>query len=295
VVCLAAGFVLRWLRPGRLPGRRLVQRTLGWAAVAAGANLVAQSVRAAARVDLAHPGRVVTAYPYSISRNPMYVGWAFLHLGAGLIAGSGWIVATLPAAAGWMHLDVRREERRLAEAFGEDYERYRSAVPRYLTVSPWMFGRPSRLAGTHLSGRCLAAEGAAMPAKKPQGNGLVLTVLRSPAHRLLSGMAIELRYTGRRSGREFTLPVQYALDGRRLLVAVQSPSSTTWWRNFRTPQDVSVRLRGKILQGTAHVVSPDDPAWERDRRLYERRWRRLAGKVSGPLVQITLHEVRDPR
>ena len=134
-----------------------------------------------------------------------------------------------------------------------------------------------------------------MPAKKPQGNGLVLTVLRSPAHRLLSGMAIELRYTGRRSGREFTLPVQYALDGRRLLVAVQSPSSTTWWRNFRTPQDVSVRLRGKILQGTARIVGPDDPRWGRDRRLYEMRWRRLAGKVSGPLVQITLHEVRDPR
>jgi deazaflavin-dependent oxidoreductase (nitroreductase family) len=129
-----------------------------------------------------------------------------------------------------------------------------------------------------------------MPDKKPQGNRLVLTVLRSPAHRLLSGMAIELRYTGRRSGREFTLPVQYALDGRRLLVAVQNPS-TTWWRNFRTPQAVTVRLRGKILHGTARVVAPDDPTWDRDRRLYETRWKRLAGKVSGPLVQIALHEV----
>jgi hypothetical protein len=102
-------------------------------------------------------------------------------------------------------------------------------------------------------------------------------------------MAIELRYTGRRSGREFALPVQYARDGPRLLVAVQNPSSTTWWRNFETPREVSVRLRGRVLQGTAGVVGRDDPAWDRDRRRYETGWRRLAGKVSGPLVRITLH------
>ena len=128
-----------------------------------------------------------------------------------------------------------------------------------------------------------------MPARKRQGNGLVLAELRSPVHHLLSGMAIELRYTGRRSGRQFTLPVQYVREGERLLVAVQDPSSKTWWRNFRTPQEVSVRLRGKVRQGTARVVGPQDPMWDRDRRLYEARWRRLVGQVSGPLVQITLH------
>jgi deazaflavin-dependent oxidoreductase (nitroreductase family) len=129
-----------------------------------------------------------------------------------------------------------------------------------------------------------------MPARRPQGNGLVLAVLRSPAHRLLSGMAIELRYTGRRSGRQFTLPVQYAREAERLLVAVQDPATKTWWRNFRSPQEVSVRLQGKLRQGTARVVGPDDPMWYRARQLYEARWRRLGGRVSGPLVQITLHE-----
>jgi deazaflavin-dependent oxidoreductase (nitroreductase family) len=129
-----------------------------------------------------------------------------------------------------------------------------------------------------------------MPARKSHGHGPVLAVLRSPAHRLLSGMAIELRYTGRRSGREFTLPVQYARDGERLLVAVQHPSTTTWWRNFRTPHEVNVRLRGTVRPGTACVVGPDDPEWERDRLSYEARWRRLGGRVSGPLVQITLRE-----
>jgi len=128
-----------------------------------------------------------------------------------------------------------------------------------------------------------------MATRKPQGNGLVLAVLRSPAHRLLSGMTIELRFTGRRSGRQFTLPVQYARDGDRLLVAVQDPAAKAWWRNFRTPQEVTVRLRGKLQQGSARFVDPDDPAWDRDRQLYEARWKRFAGRVSGPLVQVTLH------
>jgi deazaflavin-dependent oxidoreductase (nitroreductase family) len=129
-----------------------------------------------------------------------------------------------------------------------------------------------------------------MPAKKRQGNGFVLAVLRSPAHRLLSGMTIELGYTGRRSGRQFTLPVQYARDGERLLVAVQDPAAKKWWRNFQTPQEVSVRLRGKARRGTASVLEADDPAWDQGRQLYEARWRRLGGRVSGPLVQITLSQ-----
>jgi hypothetical protein len=78
----------------------------------------------------------------------------------------------------------------------------------------------------------------------PQGNSLVLAILRSPAHRLLSGSAIELRYIGRRSGRHYALPVQYARDGSLLVVAPQGPATKTWWRNFRTRQSVDVRLAG---------------------------------------------------
>ncbi|HSJ44112.1 MAG TPA: hypothetical protein VK923_05445 [Euzebyales bacterium] len=55
-----------------------------------------------------------------------------------------------------------------------------------------------------------------MRRRLPQGNGIVLAVLRSPFHRLLSGVALELRYTGRRSGREYVLPVQYARRGDQL-------------------------------------------------------------------------------
>ena len=107
-----------------------------------------------------------------------------------------------------------------------------------------------------------------MRIRRPQGNPAVLAVLRSPAHRLLSGMVIELRYTGRRSGRQYILPVQYARAGDRLVVVPQAADSKMWWRNFLTEQPVTVRLAGQLHEGSARVVTRDDPGWEEGRRLY---------------------------
>src|SRR3954469_23235138 len=76
--------------------------------------------------------------------------------------------------------------------------------------------------------------------KLPQGNGLVLAVLRSRVHWLLSGMVIELRYTGRRTAREYVLPVQYVGTGERLVVRPQAVKRSNWWRNFQTPTPVTV-------------------------------------------------------
>jgi hypothetical protein len=84
-----------------------------------------------------------------------------------------------------------------------------------------------------------------MRVKRPQGNALVLAILRSRVHRLLSGLAVELRYTGRRSGRTYALPVQYARTGDRLILWPQGADRKSWWRNFRTPGPVMVRLAGR--------------------------------------------------
>jgi hypothetical protein len=122
----------------------------------------------------------------------------------------------------------------------------------------------------------------------PQGNAIVLAVLRSRAHRLLSATAIELRYIGRRSGREFVLPVQYAQMGEQLVVRPQHWQRATWWRNFRTPQPVTVRLAGRLRDGTAQVVETSDPRWGLARQAYMTRWPRSTPRVTGPLVVIDL-------
>jgi deazaflavin-dependent oxidoreductase (nitroreductase family) len=122
----------------------------------------------------------------------------------------------------------------------------------------------------------------------PQGNAVVLAVLRSRAHRLLSASAIELRYLGRRSGRQYVLPVQYAGADDYLVVWPQHWQRSTWWRNFRTPQPVTVRLTGRLREGTAHVVDTGDPQWPSARQTYATRWPRMARRVTGPLVVISL-------
>jgi hypothetical protein len=124
--------------------------------------------------------------------------------------------------------------------------------------------------------------------KLPHGNGLVLAVLLSRAHRLASGMVIELRYTGRHTGREYVLPVQYAATGERLVLRPQAVGRSTWWRNFHTPTPVTVRLAGRIRRGTAQLVAVHEPAWEQARELYNSRWRRSSKGMPGPLVVISL-------
>jgi hypothetical protein len=130
--------------------------------------------------------------------------------------------------------------------------------------------------------------------KLPRGNSFVLAVLRSPVHRLLSGMAIELRYTGRRTGREYVLPVQYAGTGQRLVVRPQATARSTWWRNFHTPAPVTVRLAGRIRHGTAQLVAAPAPAWEKARQLYESRWRQAPQRTTGPLIVILIDPTSAP-
>jgi protein-S-isoprenylcysteine O-methyltransferase Ste14 len=132
LIGIGAGLVLHRLWPRRLPGSDVVHRVLGWSLLGAGGALVAFAWRATRQVDLAHPVRLVSVGPYAISRNPMYVGWGLLHLGATLTVGSAWVVATFPLSAAWLHRQVLQEERWLDAAFGEEFRRWMATVPRYV-------------------------------------------------------------------------------------------------------------------------------------------------------------------
>lgn len=66
----------------------------------------------------------------------------------------------------------------------------------------------------------------------------------TPGRRLLGRWFAELTYTGRRSGRTVTVPVNYRRDRANddVLVMVAVPSAKTWWRNF-TGSGGAVRVR----------------------------------------------------
>lgn len=143
LAALALGVVQHRRRPWRLGIPPALRHPMGWSLIGAGLGVVVASWTTAARTDLAHPDRLLVDGVYARTRNPMYLGWAALHAGAGLVSGSGWILAGLPAASLALHAFVRREEAALAAAFGEDYAAYRAAVPRYLPRPRPGHGPPS--------------------------------------------------------------------------------------------------------------------------------------------------------
>lgn len=76
---------------------------------------------------------LVTSFPYSVSRNPMYLGITLMLLGVALLFGT--VSPLLLAVLFPIVLErrfIRLEERMLAEAFGGEWERYRARVRRWL-------------------------------------------------------------------------------------------------------------------------------------------------------------------
>jgi len=85
------------------------------------------------------------------------------------------------------------------------------------------------------------------------GNPLVRTILRSPAHGLLSGRLLLITVTGTRSGDQFTFPVGYRQDGDRVTIVVGWPERKRWWRNLRQASPVRLLLRGTERTGRAQA------------------------------------------
>lgn len=76
---------------------------------------------------------LVTSGPYRVTRNPMYLGMAFLYIGLALALGIVWALAVLPAVLLIVdRLVIVREERDLEARFGEQYREYRKRVRRWL-------------------------------------------------------------------------------------------------------------------------------------------------------------------
>jgi protein-S-isoprenylcysteine O-methyltransferase Ste14 len=71
---------------------------------------------------------------YALSRNPQVVGFLIAMLGYLLLWPSARSAGSTALVAIITHLMVRTEEEHLQARFGDDYERYRQRVPRYLGI-----------------------------------------------------------------------------------------------------------------------------------------------------------------
>ncbi len=93
----------------------------------------------------------------------------------------------------------------------------------------------------------------------PIGNALVGGVLRSPLHRTMSRSLLLLTYRGRRTGKEYTIPVGYArFSDDELVVIAGRPGGKTWWTNMRGSLPVRLLLAGKEIEGEARLAAGDE-------------------------------------
>jgi len=89
-------------------------------------------------------------------------------------------------------------------------------------------------------------------------NRMMKLILRSPLHGLVSRRTMLVTFTGRRSGKQYTTPVNYVRDGDT--ITLFSRRERRWWKNLRGGAPVSVRVRGQELKGVGEVVAADDKA-----------------------------------
>lgn len=110
-------------------------------------------------------------------------------------------------------------------------------------------------------------------------NPAVRPVLRSPLHGVLSWALMLLTFRGRRSGRSYTVPVQYAREGSTVIVYAGGSAGKTWWQNLAGGAGVTLRIKGRDLEGYAVAVINDPEAVTDGLRIWLRRFPSSAGRL----------------
>ncbi len=134
---LAVTLGLDWLWPAPLFGAT-IQGVAGGVIFAAGLALAVTCVRLFVRAGTSVPTyrpttALVTAGPYRISRNPIYVALLLGTLGIAVLVDSAWMIAGVVPLFAVLNLGViAREESYLERKFGADYLAYKASVRRWL-------------------------------------------------------------------------------------------------------------------------------------------------------------------
>ncbi|HEY6746732.1 MAG TPA: nitroreductase/quinone reductase family protein [Mycobacteriales bacterium] len=124
--------------------------------------------------------------------------------------------------------------------------------------------------------------------RQPTGNRIVMAVLRSRWHRLLSGSLARITVRGRRTGQVFALPVQYARTGDRLVLLPAHAERKRWWRNLDGGAEVRILLAGRDRPGRAQLVRAGTPAFRDAAAEYGRRFPRAARTAASSQVLVTV-------
>jgi deazaflavin-dependent oxidoreductase (nitroreductase family) len=119
-------------------------------------------------------------------------------------------------------------------------------------------------------------------------------LLSSPFHGLVSRWYMLITVTGRKSGKQYCIPVQYAPEQDDLYVIANE--TYMWWRNLQESTNVTVHLRGIDREGTAEASTTQADIQHAFRYIYpqindEKIDSFANGKVA---IHIRLAPIRSP-
>lgn len=106
-------------------------------------------------------------------------------------------------------------------------------------------------------------------------NPSVSAILRSPLHPMLSNRLL-LTFTGRKTGKQFTIPVGYTCEGDTLTLF----SSKSWYKNLRGGR-VAMHLQGRGRTGRAEVIEDRGAVLNAAERLVAKYGFKEAGRRVG--------------
>ena len=90
----------------------------------------------------------------------------------------------------------------------------------------------------------------------PFVNNAMKFVLGSPAHGMVSKNILLITFTGCKSGKTYTTPVCYSQEGDQIYIFTHAK----WWKNLCDCTSVTLRLRGRKVQGVPEPVVEDKVA-----------------------------------
>lgn len=115
-----------------------------WILIGAAATVVGLLIRGASSGHLRKDRELATSGPYAYTRNPLYLGSAFLAGGFAIAGGSWWAGSLVVAYFGIFYYAVmRNEEQDLHMRFGEAFDAYAARVPLFFPWFPGKRGEPT--------------------------------------------------------------------------------------------------------------------------------------------------------
>lgn len=116
-------------------------------------------------------------------------------------------------------------------------------------------------------------------------NPVIIALLRSPFHSLVSGSFMLIVFKGQKTGKSYITPVSFIHEDG----VIYSFTHNMWWKNLRGGARVSLWLRGREVEGFAEPVSDDRQRIAEGLRQFLRHLPRSAG-----FYKVTLDQNRQP-